>query len=115
DFGRLLAVLGTREEALGQVWFAPSNPPVTQAELVKMIEKELGKPVRTRMAGAGMMRFLGLFNKELGESAEMMYEWDRPFVVDTSKASRAFGLQPTPMDQAIRETLAWCREVGKDK
>jgi len=34
DFGRLLATLGTREDAIGQIWFTPSPPPVTQAELV---------------------------------------------------------------------------------
>ena len=40
DFGKLLATLGTREEALGQVWFTPSAPAITQAELVKLLEAE---------------------------------------------------------------------------
>jgi nucleoside-diphosphate-sugar epimerase len=39
----------------------------------------------------------------------MMYEWTAPFVLDTSKAERAFGWQATPLGQAIRETLAHCR------
>jgi hypothetical protein len=33
--------LGTSDEALGQVWFAPSNAPLTQAEFVGLIETEL--------------------------------------------------------------------------
>ncbi|MBK8990057.1 MAG: NAD-dependent epimerase/dehydratase family protein [Chloroflexi bacterium] len=107
DFGRLLATLGTREEALGQVWFAPSNPPITQAELVRLIAAELGQPVKSRTAGPLMMRLLGLFNKSMAETMEMMYEWTAPFVVDTSKAEKAFGLQATPLNQALRETLAW--------
>ncbi len=110
DFGRLLATLGTRDEALGQVWFAPSNPPLTQAEFVKMIEAEIGRPVKSMLGGPLVMRMLGLFNKEIAETVEMMFQWTRPFVVDTSKAEKTFGLKAAPMDEAIRETLAWCKE-----
>jgi nucleoside-diphosphate-sugar epimerase len=110
DFGKLLAVLGTREEALGEVWFAPSNPPLTQAEFVQLIETELGEPVRTRVGGPMMMRLLGLFNREIAETVEMLFLWTHPYVVDTSKAEKAFGLRPTPMKEAMRETLAWCKE-----
>jgi nucleoside-diphosphate-sugar epimerase len=115
DFGRLLAALGTREEALGQVWFAPTNAPITQAEFMKLVEAELGRPVKTMVGGPLMMRFLGLFNKEMAETVEMMFEWTNPYVIDSSKATRAFGLQPTPLPQAIRETVQWCREQQSEK
>ena len=113
DFGRLLATLGTNDEALGQIWFAPSNEPITQAEFIKLIETELGKPVKSIVGGPVMMRFLGLFNKEIKETVEMMYEWTNPFVVDTGKAQKAFGFKPTPLNDAIRETINWCRENVK--
>jgi len=115
DFGRLLAILGTRDEALGQVWFAPSNPPITQAEFVKFIEAELGHPVKAMVGGPLMMRFLGLFNKEIHETIEMMFEWTNPYMVDTTKAEKAFGLKPTPMKEAMRETIAWCKENAQTK
>jgi nucleoside-diphosphate-sugar epimerase len=108
DFGRLLATLGTREEALGQVWFTPSNPPITQAEFVRLIEAELGRPVKSQVGGPLLMRVLGLFNKSIAETVEMMYQWTAPFVVDSSKAEKAFGWQATPLPQAMRETLDWC-------
>jgi nucleoside-diphosphate-sugar epimerase len=109
DFGSLMATLGTHNEALGQVWFAPSNPPITQAEFVELMETELGRPIKYRVGSPSMMRFLGLLNKELGEMVEMMFEWTNPYVVDTSKAEKAFGLTATPLKQAIRETLDWCK------
>lgn len=109
DFGALLATLGARDDALGQVWFAPSNPPISQAAFIKLMENELGRPVKSQVAGAFLMRVLGLFNKSLAETVEMMYEWTAPFVLDTSKAEKAFGLRATPLPQAIRETLAWCK------
>jgi nucleoside-diphosphate-sugar epimerase len=86
DFGKLLATLGTREEALGQIWFTPSNPPLTQAEFVQLIEEELGYKVKKLVGNPLMLRFLGLFNKEIKETVEMLFEWMHPYVVDTSKA-----------------------------
>ena len=109
DFGKLLATLGTREEAIGQVWFAPSAPAATQAGLVKLLEAELGRPLKMMAAGALLTRLLGLFNKEMAEMTEMMYEWDAPFIMDSSKAEKAFGWQATPLPQAIKETVAWCK------
>lgn len=110
DFGRLLATLGTRDEALGQIWFAPSNPPLTQAQFVKLIEAELGRPVKSVVDGPMIMRFMSLFNPGIHETVEMMFEWVNPYVVDTTKAQNAFGLSPTPMAVAMKETIAWCRE-----
>jgi nucleoside-diphosphate-sugar epimerase len=111
DFGRLLAELGTRDEALGQVWFTPSNPPITQAELVGLVEAELGHPVKTRVAGPLTMRLLGLFNRDVAASVEMLFLWTTPYIVDTGKAEKAFGWQATPLKEAVRQTVAWCREI----
>ena len=110
DFGKLLATLGTREDALGQVWFTPSPAAVTQAEFVSLLESELGHKVKFLAAGTNMMRFLGMFNPMMRETVEMMYEWTQPFVIDTRKAEQAFGWSGTPLKQSIRETVAWIRE-----
>lgn len=115
DFGKLLATLGTRDEALGQVWFAPSNPPITQLEFIKLVETELGRPVKTIVGGPLMLRFLGLFNREIKETVEMMFEWTNPYVVDSSKAEQAFGMKATPFKDAIHETIKWCEEVDGRK
>jgi nucleoside-diphosphate-sugar epimerase len=110
DFGRLLATLGTHDEAFGQVWFTPSPAAVTQADFVKMLEKEIGTPVKVMLGGAMVMRILGLFNPMIRESVELMYEWTQPFIVDTTKAEKAFGWKGTALPQAIQETVAWLRE-----
>ncbi len=109
DFGRLLATLGTHDEALGQIWFTPSSPAVTQAEFIRLLEAELGHPVKTMVAGPLMVGLLGLFNKEIRETAEMLFEWQMPYVVDTGKAEQAFGLRPTLLEEAIHETVAWLK------
>jgi nucleoside-diphosphate-sugar epimerase len=116
DFGKLLATLGTRDDALGQIWFTPSSAAVTQAEFVKLMEAELGHKVKVMAAGVNMMRFLGIFNPMMRETVEMMYEWNKPFVVDSSKAEKAFGWKGTPLKDALKATIAWIREdLAKQK
>jgi nucleoside-diphosphate-sugar epimerase len=110
DFGKLLATLGAREEALGQIWFTPSPAPVTQNQLVKIMEEEIGQKVKVMAAGKMMMSMLGLFMPTLRESVEMLYEWEKPFVIDSSKAEKAFGWQGTPLKDAMRATIEWCKE-----
>jgi nucleoside-diphosphate-sugar epimerase len=110
DFGKLLATLGTREEALGQIWFAPSPAPVTQTQLVKIMEEEIGQKVKVMAAGKMMMSMLGLFMPVLRESVEMLYEWEKPFIMDSSKAEKAFGWQGTSLKDAMRATIEWCRQ-----
>jgi len=113
DFGKLLATLGTRDEALGQIWFTPSPAAVTQKELVSLIEAELGHPVKVLLAGKTMLSLLGLFDPMLRETVEMLYEWTGPFVMDSSKAEKAFGWHGTPLKVAVKETLDWCQESTK--
>jgi nucleoside-diphosphate-sugar epimerase len=109
DFGKTLATLGTRDEALGQVWIAPTPPPITQRELIGMFSEEIGRPLKIRAANGAIIRLLGLFNPTLRESVEMMYGWEKPYVVDSSKFERAFGLSATPLREAVQETVAWFR------
>jgi nucleoside-diphosphate-sugar epimerase len=110
DFGKLLAILGTREDAFGQIWFLPSPTPVTQRVWVKIMEEEVGGRIKVLAGNTTMMRLLGLFNPTLRETVEMMYEWTQPFIMDSSKAEKAFGWKGTSLQQATHETIAWLRE-----
>lgn len=109
DFGRALVILGEREEALGQAWHVPNPPTLTQGELMTLFFNQIGKPPRMSGMGKLMMSIGGLFIPEARESVEMMYEFDKPFVVDHSKFTRAFGDHATPHIDAVRETIAWYR------
>ncbi len=113
DFGKGLATLGTRDEALGQVWIVPSMKALTQRELANLLFKEIGGTPKVSGLGKMMMRIGGLFNVGARETIEMMYEWEKPFVVDSSKFERTFGIHPITIEAAIRETVAWFRAHPK--
>lgn len=112
DIGKALVLLGQREEALGQVWHLPSAATVTTRQFVQMIGSALGKPVNIQTAPKPLLQLLGLFNANVREVVEMLYQFEEPFVVDTSKYAHAFGNQATPLPEAIQATVAWWRQNG---
>jgi len=108
DFGMALLILGEREEADGQAWHVPNDmPKITQGELVRMFAEEAGVEPKISSMGKLMMTIGGPFIPEARETVEMMYEFDKPFIVDSSKFEKAFGMKATPMRAAIRETVNW--------
>ena len=110
DFGKALVTLGERDEALGQVWHVPNPPTLTQRQLMTLFFEELGMPAKMSGMGKLMMSLGGLFIPEARESVEMMYEFERPFVVDHSKYAGTFGEHFTPHDEAVKQTIVWYRQ-----
>jgi nucleoside-diphosphate-sugar epimerase len=109
DFGEALVRLGERDAAFGQAWHVPNAPAITQRELLRILFEELGMPERTQVIGRGMLTLAGLFSPGAREMIEMIYEFDRPFVVDSRKYVQAFGDHATPIREGIRQTIAWYR------
>ena len=116
DFGKALVILGQRDEADGQAWHVPNDQPtMTQSELVQMFTEEAGVEAKMSSMGKLMMSIGGLFIPEAKESVEMMYEFEQPFIVDSSKFEKTFGMRATPMREAIKETVAWYRSHPERK
>jgi nucleoside-diphosphate-sugar epimerase len=115
DIGRALALLGERDEALGQVWHIPNPETLTTRAILEKVFEEAGGEYKVSVMPKFMFKALGLFMPSLREIGEMLYEFEAPFYVDHSKFDAAFGesFKPTPMDDAIRETVAWFRANPK--
>lgn len=110
DFGKALVILGEREEALGRAWHVPNDrPQITQRQFAELVFAETGHPVKASGMGKTMMRIGGIFIPGARETVEMMYEFEKPFVVDSSQFERTFGVQATPIAEAIKATVAWYR------
>jgi len=108
DFGKALVILGERLDADGQAWHIPNDMPrITQGELVRLFAEEAGVEPKISSMGKLMTWIGGLFIPEAKESVEMMYEFDQPFIVDSSKFEQTFGMRATPMREAIRATVDW--------
>ena len=109
DAGRTMAELGTRDDVSGEVFHVPNAPARSTREIVDMIAEQLGTEVEVQVAPKLLLRVMGLFNPSIREVIEMLYEFEQPFVVDSSKAEQRLGLSPTPLDEALATTIAWFR------
>ena len=106
DAGRLLAVLGTDERSWGRVWHVPTAPATTLRGVAATYAELTGarKPRLSRVPTT-VIRAIGLVSPEIRETVEMAYQFDRPFVLDSSAAQETFGLRPTPLADALRTLL----------
>ncbi len=107
DFGKALVTLGEREVALGEVWHVPSAPATTTRRFVEKVYGELGKRTKLSTAPRFAIALLGRFDENVRELREMLYQFERDFVMDSSRFESSFGMRATPLDEAIRQTLAW--------
>jgi len=106
DAGKATALLGNTDEAYGQVWHLPTAPnPLTGKEWVEMIANKMGVEPKSRVASKLMVRLLGLFIPAMRESVEMLYQYDRDYVFDSSKFEKAFHLKPTSYEDGIDEII----------
>jgi nucleoside-diphosphate-sugar epimerase len=116
DFGRALVILGERDEADGQAWHVPNDQPrITQAELVRMFAEEAGVEPKISSMGKLMMAIGGLFIPAAKESVEMMYEFEKRFIIDSNKFEKTFGMKATPLREAIKETVVWYKSHPEKK
>jgi nucleoside-diphosphate-sugar epimerase len=107
DIAAGLATLGSDGRAVGGVWHLPGPETVATRALLELVAGDLGHPVGVRSVPKLAVRALSLFNPMMRELAEMSYEFDEPFVLDTAKYQSAFGTAGTPLATAISTTVAW--------
>jgi hypothetical protein len=62
-----------------------------------------------------ILKVIGLFNPQLREVNEMLYQFKIPHIVDDSKFESRFGKKSTPLDQAIKTTVDWYREYAGER
>jgi len=111
DMARALVAVAADETAWGRVWHAPTNPPRTQREAVADVCRAAGKePVEVRGYPKTVMALGSLMSPVLRELGETLYQFERPYVLDSSAIGRELGLEPTPWDEVCRRTagLEYC-------
>jgi nucleoside-diphosphate-sugar epimerase len=105
DAARTLVAAAEDPGAHGRVWHVPSNRPVTQAQALTDVLASVGKPAvkisSLRGAALGATALVSPFMREM---REIIYQWERPYVLDDSAARARFGITPTPWEEVCRRT-----------
>ena len=109
DIATGLMTLGTDVRAVGQVWHLPGPETVTTRAVIDLVAAEVGHPVAIRKVPKTALRLMGLVSPMMRGLAEMSYEFEQPFVLDTSKYQSTFATDTTPLATAVTDTIAWYR------
>ena len=109
DVARGLATLGERPEALGRDWLLPVAPAVSTREMVRRIGEAAGRPARVQAIPKLAIQAMGLFDPQMREFVEMLYQYTEPQIVDSRRFEKTFGWSATPLAEAIPATVAWFR------
>jgi nucleoside-diphosphate-sugar epimerase len=110
DVATGLATLGTDDRAVGGIWHLPGPETVTTRAVLDLLASEVAHPVGIRSVPKPLLRLLAVFNPLMRELAEIAYQAEEPFVLDTTKYQSVFGDSATPLPTAIAATVAWYRD-----
>jgi len=86
---------------------APTAAPVTQRELAGMYAAAAGLAA-PRLSGipGWALRGAGVVHRGTREMAEMAFQFERPFVLDSSVSEARLGLAATPLEVGVAATIA---------
>lgn len=107
DVARTIVAVGADDRSWGRAWHVPTNPPLTQREAYSSIAAVAGVPMPpVGLIGRGSVRTVGLVVPMVRALGRLLYQFEAPFVIDASETTAAFGIEPTPWDAVVRDTLA---------
>jgi nucleoside-diphosphate-sugar epimerase len=102
DIGTAMAVLGTDPAAVGRVWHVPTAAALTGAQWLELAG---GAGAPAKVMGRATMRIGALFNRSARETLEIAYQYERPYLFDSSAFESAFGITATPPEAGVRASL----------
>ncbi len=110
DVVTTLATVGTSANTMGRPWHVPTLPPQSATEMVAALTVAAGvDPVKVRSIPRFALRAGGLFVPMLRELIEMLYQFERPLVIDSSATEAVLGIRPTPLSEQLDATIDSCR------
>ena len=102
DVGRTLALLGTDGRAWGRAWHVPSAPPLSQRDLAVRFCAVAGAPSPSVAAyPAGSLTLASVVSAQMRELKETRYQFDLPFLLDSTECTATFGIEATALDDAL--------------
>lgn len=108
DVARLVAALIREDDPAdwGRAWHVPTDEPATMTEVCRVAADVAGvefiepRPLPRALVSSG-----GLVVPLLHALWETRHQFERPYVLDSSRAQARFGLEPTPLARTLELTI----------
>ncbi|MFT4415068.1 SDR family NAD(P)-dependent oxidoreductase [Fredinandcohnia humi] len=111
DGAKAIVELALHEDAYGQSWNIPAAGVIKGEDVIEIAKKHLQYDKSVSTVTKGMVRLLGIFDKQMKEAVEMLYLTEEPVVLDGSKYEQHIGKLPaTPYTEGIKRTLDFMKK-----
>ncbi|THE09205.1 SDR family NAD(P)-dependent oxidoreductase [Bacillus timonensis] len=113
DGAKAIVELALHEKAYGQSWNIPAAGVISGEKIINIVRSHIQYQKSVLTVTKGMIRFLGIFDKQMREVVEMLYLTEDPVVLDGSKYEQEIGPLPaTPYEEGIKRTLDYMMKNG---
>lgn len=110
DLGAAMIKAADEETLWDSFLHAPTAPPMSQRDLVRLYADVAGvEAPKVGRIPTWAMKAIGAVHGGTRELAEMIYQFDKPFVLDSSASESRLGLSPTPLETGAKATVDWWR------
>jgi len=110
DVVTALEIAGRDERAWGSPWHVPTATPASVRSMVDGVARAAGLDApAVRRLPWGVLGAVGLVVADVRELREIAYQFDEPFVVDSTAFASTFGMRATDTDTALGSTVEWWR------
>lgn len=110
DIASGLATLGREDGADGRAWHLPNAEAIPTEDFIQMAYDYAGTSGKVSAMPNLLLNTVALFNSNVREIKEVLYEFEEPFVVDSSSFESTFDHKATTLDVAIPTTVDWFRD-----
>jgi nucleoside-diphosphate-sugar epimerase len=106
DAAKATALLGNTDEAYNTVWHLPTDKnSLTGREFIELFSREMKVANKIFVMPLWLIKILGYFVPVLKEMPEMMYQYDRDYIFDSSKFEKRFNFKITTYQDGVRNTV----------
>ncbi len=106
DAAKATALLGNTGSAYNQVWHLPIDKnALTGKEFMELAAQTIGVSPKYTVLKKWMIQMAGMFNHNIKETIEMLYQVDSDYLFDSSKFDKAFDFKTTTYQEGIEETV----------
>jgi len=103
DAGKAMALLGTHPGSDNQTWHLPIAPALTGKEFIDLAAGIFNTRSTYTQVNKLMLTTIGLFNKAIGETAELYYQYQYDYIFESRKFEDFFKMKPTSYADGVKE------------
>lgn len=108
DLSNALAILGNTPEAYNQIWHLPTdNNVLSGKEIVNLCAEHLGldDTPQYKVLSKQLIQLVGIFNHDVRETTEMLYQYSDDYLFDSSKFDDAFKIKKTSYSEGVLASI----------